>query len=88
MKITDLKIASTLDCSWHLCPVPILMTEEKMAGMPPGEVLEVVFTDPGAKPDLMAWCRASGNEFLACRNEGTKNKAYIKKAEANLKLKT
>lgn len=71
--------SSSLDCSGQLCPVPILMTEEKIADLERGEVLEVIFTDPGAEPDLKAWCRASGHEFLGIKKEKLKGTAYIKK---------
>ena len=69
----------SLDCSGQLCPVPILMTEEKMTDLKVGEILEVIFTDPGAEPDLKAWCRASGHEFLGIKKERFTGAAYIKK---------
>ena len=69
-----------IDCCWLLCPVPILMTEEKIKGLKKGDVLEVVFTDPGAKPDLKAWCTATGNELLGFRDEKIKSFAQIRKA--------
>ncbi len=47
--------------------------------MKSGQVLEVVFTDPGAKPDLQMWCKATRNAFLDCRTEKPKYYAYIKK---------
>lgn len=59
-----MKFEVQLDCRGQLCPVPILMTEEKIAEMKPGQVLQVAFTDPGAQPDLVAWCRATGHELL------------------------
>ncbi len=68
-----------LDCSGQLCPVPILMTEEKIEDLKDGEILEVIFTDPGAEPDLKAWCAASGHEFLRIQKEKFKGTAYIKK---------
>ena len=68
-----------LDCSGQLCPVPILMTEEKMADLASDEILEVVFTDPGAKPDLMAWCKATGHLFLKCLDGKTQSRATIQK---------
>ncbi|HTL70620.1 MAG TPA: sulfurtransferase TusA family protein [Candidatus Eisenbacteria bacterium] len=61
------KASYQLDCSWQLCPVPILMTEEKLSDLGCGEVLEVIFTDPGARPDLEAWCDATGNPLLGFR---------------------
>jgi tRNA 2-thiouridine synthesizing protein A len=69
-----------IDCSWHLCPVPILMTEEKLGTLKKGETLEVVYTDPGAKPDLQAWCRANGHELLRFEESKMKNSAFIRKA--------
>lgn len=67
-----------LDCSGHLCPVPILMTEEKMADLKKGEVLEVIFTDPGAKPDLEAWCKMAGHEILVMQWKGNRNKGAVR----------
>ena len=80
MDIKDISFSCQIDCSGHLCPVPILMTEEKMVDLKKGEVLEVIFTDPGAKPDLLAWCRATGNECLGFKENKFKNHAYIRKA--------
>jgi tRNA 2-thiouridine synthesizing protein A len=73
------KAGQQLDCSWHLCPVPILMTEEKVAAMRKGETLEVIFTDPGAKPDLDAWCRGNGHELLGFGGTPKKMSAFIRK---------
>ena len=69
----------SLDCSGQLCPVPILMTEEKIAEMKKGEVLEVIFTDPGAKPDLKAWCGSTGHQIVEFKDEKFKSWAYIQK---------
>ena len=69
----------TLNCSGHLCPVPIIMTEEKMADLKKGEILKVIFTDPGAKSDLEAWCRATENVLIEFKDEKQKSFAYIQK---------
>ena len=79
MEINKHAISSTLDCSGHLCPVPILMTEEKMSGLKKNEILEVIFTDPGSKPDLKAWCQANGHEILSFKTHGLKGSALIQK---------
>ncbi|MBI4432653.1 MAG: sulfurtransferase TusA family protein [Candidatus Omnitrophica bacterium] len=73
-----------LDCSWQLCPVPILMTEEKMKALKRGSILEVIFTDPGAKPDLEAWCGATGNELMGFKNQKIKSSAFIRKGKETL----
>lgn len=73
------KAGFSLDCSGQLCPVPILMTEEKIVDLQQGAVLEVIFTDPGAQPDLEAWCRSTGHRLLGFREERFKGFAYIEK---------
>lgn len=74
-----MKSDAVLDCRGQLCPVPILMTEEKIAELKRGQVLEVVFTDPGAKPDLTAWCRATDNEILEFKKINEEYFATIRK---------
>ena len=69
-----------LDCSGHLCPAPILMTEERMIELKMNEVLEVLFTDPGAKEDLEAWCRMMKYDFFDHRNEKTNSFVKIRKS--------
>lgn len=79
MENPGLQADHVLDCSGQLCPVPILMTEEKIADMKKNEIVEVVFTDPGAQPDLRAWCRANGHAFLEHRPGRLKASAFIRK---------
>ena len=74
-----MKFDIQLDCRGQLCPVPILMTEEKIVQMKIGQVLEVAFTDPGAKPDLTAWCRANGHEIIEFKRNRTEMFATIRK---------
>ena len=71
-----------LDCSGQLCPVPILMTEERMHAMKKGDVLEVLYTDPGATEDLKAWCRMGGHEFFGLKEEKKASRVNIRKKEA------
>lgn len=68
-----------LDACGHLCPAPILMTEEEMSRLQKGQTLEVVFTDPGARPDLEAWCKMAGHEVLEMRWNKSIGHALIRK---------
>ena len=68
-----------LDCSGQLCPVPILMTEERMETLRTGDVLEVLFTDPGAKEDLEAWCRMMKYDCFDLRKEKISSFVKIRK---------
>ena len=72
-------LAGSLDCSGQLCPVPILMTEEKVKELKKYDILEVIFTDPGAKPDLEAWCAATDNSLLKINTDRGKIFAYVQK---------
>ena len=73
------EVHAKIDCAGLLCPAPILMTEERLAAMKKGEVLEVLFTDLGAKPDLVAWCRATGNRVIEFKEEKWRSFGYIQK---------
>ena len=75
----DLTASHRLDARGHLCPVPILMTEEKILELKSGDVLELAFTDPGAEPDLTAWCKATGNEVLKSDRPEGKYRFYIRR---------
>ena len=55
------------------------MTEEKIERLKTGDVLEVLFTDPGAEPDLEVWCRATGHDCLGFKGGKFKSYAYIRK---------
>lgn len=54
----------TLDARNLSCPLPVLKTKQAMDEIAAGEVLEVLATDPGAKSDIAAWSKRTGNELL------------------------
>ena len=51
----------TLDARNSLCPMPVIKTQNKIAELNNGDVLEVTCTDPGALNDIPAWCRINGH---------------------------
>ena len=59
-----LTITTTLDLKGFSCPIPIARTAVAMKKMSPGEVLEVVATDPGSVPDFNAWAKATHNDLI------------------------
>ncbi|MEN3033885.1 MAG: sulfurtransferase TusA family protein [Aquificaceae bacterium] len=70
----------TLDLSGLMCPLPIVMTSEKIRHMNEGDVLQVISTDPGFDRDVHSWCAQSGNELLELKKEDGKVIAIIKKS--------
>ena len=59
---------SSLDARFLLCPLPVIRVQEKVKGLSPGDIIEVVGTDPGVMQDIPAWCRISGHKVLDARN--------------------
>ncbi len=53
-----------LDVRHLLCPLPVIRTQQKVMQLIPGDVLEVISTDPGALNDIPAWCRVNGHRVL------------------------
>jgi tRNA 2-thiouridine synthesizing protein A len=44
--------------------MPVIRTQNRVAGLAPGDELAVTCTDPGAAKDIPAWCRINGHEML------------------------
>ena len=47
------------------CPGPILKLKKGMDALQPGQCIEVSATDAGFPRDAEAWCRSTGNRFIA-----------------------
>ena len=69
-----------LDCSGLSCPMPILKTKKAIDKLTPGQVLQMIATDPGSKPDIDAWTRKTGNELVEYQQDGNKHIFFIKKS--------
>ena len=54
----------TLDARGLLCPLPVIRTQDRIKRLPPGALLEVVASDPGALHDIPAWCRIHGHDVV------------------------
>ena len=55
----------TLDCSGLLCPLPVYKASLVLNRLQPGEVLELISTDPGSLADIPALARQRGDLLLA-----------------------
>jgi tRNA 2-thiouridine synthesizing protein A len=62
----------TLDASNTLCPLPVIKTQDRIAQLQPGDLLEVTCTDPGALNDIPAWCRINGHNVISMTEDGDK----------------
>lgn len=61
------------------CPMPIVKTKKAMNELQSGQVLEIHATDKGARADLVAWAKSTGNELLKYEEEHNVLKFWIKK---------
>lgn len=58
-----------LDARNLLCPLPVIRTQDAIAGLAPGDELLVHCTDPGALHDIPTWCRINGHQVLATEQQ-------------------
>lgn len=54
-----------LDAKGLRCPLPVLKARKAMKNLPPGGVLRVFATDPGAVQDFRHFCETTGHVLLA-----------------------
>jgi len=53
-----------LDVRGAKCPIPIVKAKKEVDQMQPGELLEVISTDPGSLPDFKGWAQTSKTAVL------------------------
>ena len=54
----------TVDARNQSCPGPLVTLHKALKEADPGEVLELLATDPGSRSDVPSWAEISGNELL------------------------
>lgn len=67
---TGVEVAHTLDCSGLLCPLPVYKAAQALGRLAPGEVLELICTDPGSLKDIPALARQRGDALLGVEERG------------------
>lgn len=78
-KAPEVTVAVTLDTSGLLCPLPVYKAALALKTMEPGEVLELICTDPGSLADIPAFTRQRGDRLLNVDDRGTLQVFWIKK---------
>lgn len=59
-----------VDSRGSFCPGPITDLFKAFRASSIGDEIELLATDPAAKPDVEAWARKSGNEVVSVVQEG------------------
>ena len=70
---------TTLDAKGLKCPLPVLRARKAMKSVAPGEILEVLSTDPGSVQDFRNFCDTTGDELLESREEAGTYIFHIRK---------
>ena len=72
-------IAHSLDCRGMKCPMPIYKASMAMKQIEPGEILEILCTDPGSLADFPAFAEQGKHELLASREQDGVQTFHIRK---------
>ena len=78
--MATLTVDQVLDCTGLACPMPIVKTKKAVDALQVGQVLKLIATDPGSRPDVDAWTRKTGHVLLSAEQENGKFIFYIRKA--------
>ena len=70
-----------LDCTGLSCPLPVVKTAQAIKSLAPGQVLELLATDPGVEPDMRAWSSRTGNELLGIDKQADVFHILIRRAK-------
>lgn len=60
-------------------PAPLFRAKEVLETMAPGEILELLTTDPGTGPDMPIWTEQEGYELLETGQDDAGHRFYIRK---------
>lgn len=59
-----------VDCVGMQCPLPVIKIAQAIKGLDPGQLIELLATDPGVEPDMQAWTRRTKNELVGIDKDG------------------
>lgn len=69
----------TLDTSGLLCPLPVYKAAIALGRLEPGQVLQLICTDPGSLEDIPAMARQRGDVLVASDDQDGTQTFWIEK---------
>ena len=63
-------MTAILDTKGLKCPLPVLRARKAMKDVPPGELLQVLATDPGSVKDFAHFCDTTGHQLVESSQDG------------------
>lgn len=76
-------VDKTVDCQGLSCPMPIVKTKRAIDEIRPGQLLEVIATDPGSVADIQSFADRTGHNYLGTVEDRGRFKHYIRRAAAD-----
>ena len=73
-------ITATVDARGQSCPGPLVALHKALRSAAPGDLLELLATDPGARSDVPSWAKLSGNELVESSESDGLLRFVIRKA--------
>jgi tRNA 2-thiouridine synthesizing protein A len=59
VKKMSLEVAAEIDARNTYCPIPVMRLAAQMKTLAIGDVVRVLATDPGFRPDVQVWCKGT-----------------------------
>jgi tRNA 2-thiouridine synthesizing protein A len=73
----SLTVTTTVDARGQSCPGPLVSLARALKDAPPGDLLELLATDPGSVSDVPSWATISGNELLESAQRADGSYRYV-----------
>lgn len=75
---------TVVDSRGKFCPIPIMELFKAYRGSQDGDLIELLATDPAAKPDVAAWAKNNGSEVLDVIDEPGYTRILVRVAKAGV----
>ncbi len=76
------EVTATVDCTGLLCPLPVYKAAIALGRLEPGQVLELICTDPGSLADIPALARQRGDTLVASEERDGTQVFWLEKGGA------
>lgn len=75
----ELVADKVLDACGLFCPEPVMMLHQAVRGLQPGQLLQVVATDPSTERDIPKFCNFLQHTLVASQAQDGKYSYWIRK---------
>jgi tRNA 2-thiouridine synthesizing protein A len=77
MDATTTTTITTVDARGESCPGPLVSLAKALRTASPGDLFELLATDPGSRSDVPSWASISGNELVSADTDATGVFRYV-----------